>query len=48
MLDEITSDLDAISEKQIIEVLTKVSKERTMISISHREHEDDGRIIYLS
>lgn len=47
MLDEITSDLDAISEEQIMHVLTQVSEERTVISISHREHAEEGRVIQL-
>ena len=47
MLDEITSSLDAESEKEIIDTLTNVSKDRTVISISHRKNADIGRSIYL-
>lgn len=47
MLDEITSDLDAISEQEIMNVLSKVSDNRTVISITHRIHAKDGRIITI-
>ncbi len=36
LLDEITANLDSITESQIIKVLTKASDSRTIISISHR------------
>ena len=47
MLDEITSDLDAISEQQIMHVLSEVSRDRTLISITHRTNAQNGRIITL-
>lgn len=47
MLDEITSDIDAIYEKEILEVLTRVSKERTVISISHRNSAQFGQVIHI-
>ena len=47
MLDEITSSLDAESEKEILETLDSVSKDRTVISISHRKSADIGKSIYL-
>lgn len=36
LLDEITSDLDGKSEKEIINLLIKLSKTKTIILISHR------------
>ena len=36
LLDEITSNLDAITEEKIISVLQKASETRTILSISHR------------
>lgn len=36
LLDEITANLDSYTEDQILTVLKKASKERTIISISHR------------
>ena len=47
MLDEITASLDAESEKEILETLDSVSKDRTVISISHRKSADIGRSIEL-
>ena len=47
MLDEITSDLDAISEQEIMHVLSEVADNRTVISITHRIHAKDGRIITI-
>lgn len=47
MLDEITSDLDAISEQKILHILSEVSDSRTVISITHRIHAKDGRIITI-
>ena len=36
LLDEITANLDAITEENIIAVLQKASDTRTILSISHR------------
>lgn len=36
LLDEMTSNLDSETENNIINVLTKASKQRTLLSISHR------------
>ncbi len=47
MLDEITASLDAESEKEILETLDSVSKDRTVISISHRKSADIGKSIQL-
>ncbi len=47
MLDEITASLDAESEKEILETLDAVSKDRTVISISHRKNADIGRCIQI-
>ncbi len=47
MLDEITASLDAESEKEILETLDSVSKDRTVISISHRKSADIGKVINL-
>lgn len=36
ILDEITANLDSVTEKNIVEVLQKASEGRTILSISHR------------
>lgn len=36
LLDEITANLDAETEKEVLEALKRVSENRTVISISHR------------
>jgi len=36
LLDEITSNLDAVTEERIISVLQKASEKRTILTISHR------------
>lgn len=36
LLDEITSDLDGESEKEIVGILRRLSKEKVLISISHK------------
>ncbi len=36
LMDEISANLDSKTEKEVIDALTLVSKERTVISISHR------------
>ena len=48
LLDEITANLDADTEKNILEALNRVSKNRTVISISHRTNAKMGRIIEIA
>lgn len=45
LLDEITGNLDADTEKKVLTALKKVSENRTVISISHRMSAELGRII---
>ncbi len=45
LLDEITANLDAETEKQVLQALEQVSKNRTVISISHRINARTGRVI---
>ena len=45
LLDEITANLDAETEKEVLEALKRVSENRTVISISHRVSAKKGRII---
>lgn len=45
MFDEITADLDAEYEKHILETLQHISKNKTILSISHRQNEKSTRII---
>ncbi len=49
LLDEITANLDSVTESQVLEALDQASKERTTISISHRlfEKRGQGRIIEI-
>lgn len=47
LLDEITANLDAETEKAVLHALKKVSENRTVISISHRTSAEMGRIITL-
>lgn len=47
LLDEITANLDADTEKTVLDALQKVSKDRTVISISHRLNATTGRIINI-
>ncbi len=49
LLDEITANLDSVTEAGILEVLKKASEGRTVISISHRIHEklQQGRLITI-
>mgnify|MGYP000982193832 CR=1 FL=1 len=49
LLDEITANLDALTERQIIRALQAASKDRAVLSISHRLYEaSGGKIITLS
>ncbi|MEE0817085.1 MAG: ABC transporter ATP-binding protein [Coprococcus catus] len=45
LLDEITANLDAETEKAVLCALKKVAENRTVISISHRTSAEMGRII---
>lgn len=48
LLDEITANLDAETEKMVLNALQRVSKNRTVISISHRTMAETGRVIPVS
>ena len=48
LLDEITANLDAETEKMVLNALQRVSKNRTVISISHRIMAETGRVIPIS
>lgn len=48
LLDEITANLDAETEKMVLNALQRVSKNRTVISISHRTMAETGRVIPIS
>ncbi len=50
LLDEITANLDSVTEARVLDVLRKASEGRTVISISHRIHEkmQQGRLITIS
>lgn len=48
LLDEITANLDAKTEQNVLMALKKVSKDRTVISISHRMTASMGRTIFIS
>ncbi len=45
LLDEITANLDAETEKAVLQALKRVAENRTVISISHRTSAEMGRII---
>ena len=45
LLDEITANLDAETEEEVLQALKRVSGERTVISISHRTSAEMGRVI---
>lgn len=47
LLDEITANLDAQTEAQVLEALRQASHGRTVLSISHRVYAEGGRIIQL-
>lgn len=48
LLDEITANLDADTEKNVLDALNRVSENRTVISISHRTNAKMGRIIEIA
>lgn len=45
LLDEITANLDAQTEAEVLQALKRVSANRTVISISHRVNAETGRVI---
>lgn len=45
LLDEITANLDADTEREVLKALKNVSENRTVISISHRVTARTGRVI---
>ena len=45
LLDEITANLDAQTEEEVLRALKRASEGRTVISISHRVNAETGRII---
>ena len=47
LLDEITANLDAQTEKEVLQALKRVSENRTVISISHRVNATTGRVIQI-
>lgn len=47
LLDEITANLDAETEKSVLTALKRVAKDRTVISISHRTSAELGRTISI-
>ena len=48
LLDEITANLDAETEKEILQALRRISENRTVISISHRVTAKTGRVITIA
>ncbi|MDU3113154.1 MAG: ATP-binding cassette domain-containing protein, partial [Megasphaera sp.] len=42
LLDEITANLDALTEQQVLTALQAASQNRTVLSISHRLYEAQG------
>ena len=42
LLDEITANLDAETEEQVLEALRQASRGRTVLSVSHRVYESLG------
>ena len=48
LLDEITANLDALTERQVLEALQAASQNRTVLSISHRLYEaQGGRLVVM-
>lgn len=45
LLDEITANLDAQTEEEVLQALKRASEGRTVISISHRVNAETGRIV---
>ncbi|WP_455618884.1 ABC transporter ATP-binding protein [Eisenbergiella sp.] len=42
LLDEITANLDSVTEEKVLAALQKASEQRTVISISHRLYQQEG------
>ena len=47
LFDEITANLDAETERSVLDALKRVAEKRTVISISHRTTADFGRVITI-
>lgn len=48
LLDEITANLDTLTERQVLEALQAASQNRTVLSISHRLYEaQGGRLVVM-
>ena len=47
LLDEITANLDADTEKTVLQALKRAAQSRTAISASHRSSAEMGKIIAL-
>ena len=47
LLDEITANLDADTEKTVLQALKRAVQSRTVISVSHRTSAEMGKIIAL-
>ena len=47
LLDEITADLDEVTEQEVLSALDRASKDRTLISISHRTSAMTGRVVEI-
>ena len=49
LLDEMTANLDALTEKSIMEAIYKAQENRTVLSISHRTYTlSDSREVKIS
>ena len=48
LLDEITANLDAKTEQQVMQAIKRVSEKRTVIAISHRVSAEIGRVIHIN
>lgn len=42
LFDEITANLDSLTESQVLQALLAAAKDRTVLSISHRLYEAQG------
>lgn len=48
LLDEITANLDSATERQVMAAIKRASRDRTVVSISHRLYEQTGgRIVWV-
>mgnify|MGYP004466974087 FL=1 len=47
LLDEIMANLDADTEKTVLQALKRAAQSRTVISVSHRTSAEMGKIIAL-